>query len=141
MATGRTYSGREFSVILGIADNSDAAGGVGYDTQDANCVTGSKALFRVDSPLNDVAWDAGYNRAEIERAGSRALRAEDVINHYGSGVWTWDFSYVADNEKAVQNLMTLIYPTGGQNSAVSLEIPANPLVAAIPTAPELPVPT
>ena len=127
MATGRTYSGREFKCILGLADNSGSGGAIGSATQDANAVTGSKALMRVDSPLNDIAFDAGYNRSEIERAGSRALRAEDVINHYGSGIWTWDFSYVADNEIAVQNLLQLIYPDNGATTS-ALTIPANPVV-------------
>ena len=128
MATGRTYSGREWSVILGIADNSNANGQIGDLTQDANAVSDTKVLFRVDTPINDIAWDAAYSRSEIERAGVRAIRAEDVANHYGSGVWTWDFSYVADNEQACHDLLVLIYPQGGALSAGTLTIPANPAV-------------
>ena len=57
----RAYSGREFSLILGIADNDagSSAGAVGADTQDANAVSGSKVLMRVDSPINDFDFSAG----------------------------------------------------------------------------------
>ena len=131
MATGKTYSGRQFKVLLGLADNNagSSLGEVGADTQDANCTTSSKVYMRVDSPLNDVAWDAGYNRAEIERAGTRGLRAEDVINHYGSGVWTWDFSYVADKKQAIHNLLHLVYPNTA--SAVATALTINPTTDSV----------
>ena len=66
----RAYSGREFSLILGIADNDagSSVGAVGAATQDENAVSGSKVLMRVDSPINDFDFSAGYNRAEIARA-------------------------------------------------------------------------
>ena len=125
----RTYSGREWKVLLGVA-NSDAgasAGAIGARTQDANTESGTIAEFRVTNPVNDIAWDAAYQRAEIERAGRRGLGNADVINHYGSGTWTWDFDYPVDNEMAIQNLLTLIYPTNGVVTT-SLTIPANPTV-------------
>tara|TARA_Y100000593_G_scaffold15043_3_gene29118 strand:- start:9330 stop:10355 length:1026 start_codon:yes stop_codon:yes gene_type:complete len=127
----RAYSGREWKAILGIADvdAGSSAGAVGADTQDANTVTSSKAAFRVTNPVNDIAWDAAYQRAEIERAGYRGLRNDDIVNHYGSGSWTWDFDYPVDNEVALQNLMTLIYPTGYQGAANGiLTIGSNPSV-------------
>ena len=110
MATGRTYSGREWLMMIGLANNANGGGQIGNTAQDANLVAGSKVRLRPDAPLNDIAWDAGYQRAEIERAGFRGLRAEDVINHYGSGVWTWDFNYVAENLKGCNLLQHLIYP-------------------------------
>ena len=45
----RAYSGREWSAIVGIADNDTSGGKVGEATQDANAVSGSKVLMRVDS--------------------------------------------------------------------------------------------
>ena len=106
----RAYSGREFSAIVGIADNDagSSAGAVGAATQDANAVSASKFLMRVDSPVNMFDYSGGYNRAEIARAGSRVLREEDIINHYGSGVWTWDFDWLVDNEKGIQNMYAMM---------------------------------
>ena len=127
----RAYSGREFSLILGLADNDagSSLGAVGADTQDANAVTGSKVLMRVDSPINDFDFSAGYQRAEIARAGSRTLRAEDIVNHYGSGTWTYDFDYLVDNKKAAQNLLELIYPKHGGTITSSITFPAAPTVS------------
>lgn len=127
----RAYSGREFSLILGIADNDagSSLGAVGADTQDANAVTGSKVLMRVDSPINDFDFSAGYQRAEIARAGSRTLRAEDIVNHYGSGMWTYDFDYLVDNEKAIQNLVELMYPKHSDTITTSITYPAAPTVS------------
>ena len=125
MATGRAYSGREFNVIVGVQDISGAA--IGSAPTNAQFVT--KTMMRV-STLNDIAWDAGYQRAEIDRAGYRALRAEDVINHYGSGVWTWDFDWVVDNEVGLQNLMNLIYPSTASTAASTsgIVVTGNPTV-------------
>ena len=125
MATGRTYGGKEFNVIVGIQDLSAAAIGAAPTT--SQWVT--KNTMRV-STLNDIAWDAGYQRAEISRAGDRSLRAEDVINHYGSGVWTWDFAWAVDNEVGLQNLLNLIYPrsTSNPNASGGMIVPGSPLV-------------
>ena len=80
--------------------------------------------------LNDIAWDAGYNRAELSRSGTRFKRQEDIINHYGSGVWTWDFDWTVDNERGVQNLLDLIYPesSNGAESTSGFIIPIDPTV-------------
>ena len=124
----RAFSGRGWSAIVGIADNDagSSAGAVGAVTQDANAVSASKFLMRVDSPVNDFDWAAGYNRAEVARAGSRTLRAEDIVNHYGSGVWTWDFNWLVDNEKGIQNLLELMYPNHGGTIATAMTYPAAP---------------
>ena len=109
MATGRTYA-------------------LGDATADASAL--KKVAFRVNSPVNDVAWDAGYSRSEVERAGSRAFRAEDIINPYKGGIWTWDFEWIVDNEVCLQNLLNLIYPSSTTEAShgSGLVIPANPLV-------------
>ena len=125
----RAYSGREFSAIVGIADNDagSSVGAVGAATQDANAVSASKFLMRADA-VNMFDYSAGYNRAEVSRAGSRTLRAEDIINHYGSGVFTWDFDWLVDNEKGIQNLVELMYPSHGGTITTSVTYPAVPTV-------------
>ena len=124
----RAYSGREFSAIVGIADNDagSSAGAVGAATQDANAVSASKFLMRVDSPINMFDYSGGYNRAEVARAGSSTLREEDIINHYGSGMWTWDFDWLVDNEKGIQNLIELMYPNHGRTITTDIIYPAAP---------------
>jgi len=126
---GRAYSGREFSAIVGIADNDagSSAGAVGAATQDANAVSGSKFLMRADA-VNMFDYSAGYSRAEVARAGSRTLRAEDIVNHYGSGVFTWNFDWLVDNEKGIQNLVELMYPSHGGTITTSITYPAAPTV-------------
>ena len=126
----RVYSGREWSAIVGIANNDagSSVGAVGAVTQDANHVSLSKVLMRVDSPLNMFDYSASYQRAEIARSGVRSLRAEDIINHYGSGTWTWDFNWLVDNEKGIQNLLELMYPNHGGTIGTSMTYPAAPTV-------------
>ena len=128
----RAFSGREYTCIFGIADNNagSSAGAVGAATQDENAVSGSKVLLRVDAPMNDIDFSAGYNRAEIARAGSTALRHEDIVNHYGSGMWTWDFDYLVDNEKAIQNMLELMHPEHSSTIGTSMVYPANPTPSA-----------
>ena len=119
---GRAFSGREWSAIVGIADNNagSSAGEVGAATQDANAVSGSKVLMRVDSPLNMFDYSAGYQRSETQRAGATTMRAEDIINHYGSGIFTWDFDWLVDNEKGIQNLLHLMHPKHGDTITTSI---------------------
>ena len=93
MAQG--YSGKEFGCILGIQDISASAIGTAPTT--SQFVSGTKVQMRLET-VNDIAWDAGYNRTEINRSGNRAMRSEDIINHYGSGVFTWDFEYIVDKK-------------------------------------------
>ena len=119
---GRAFSGREWSAIVGIADNNagSSAGAVGAATQDANAVSGSKVLMRVDSPLNMFDYSAGYQRSETQRAGATTMRAEDIINHYGSGIFTWDFDWLVDNEKGIQNLLHLMHPKHNDTITTSI---------------------
>ena len=44
----RAYSGREWSAIVGIANNDTSGGKVGEATQDANAVAASKVLMMVN---------------------------------------------------------------------------------------------
>ena len=125
----RAYSGREWSAIVGIANNDagSSVGAVGAATQDANHVSLSKVLMRADT-TNMFDYSASYQRAEVSRAGVRVLRAEDIINHYGSGTWTWDFDWLVDNEKGIQNLLELMYPNHGGTITTSMTYPAAPTV-------------
>ena len=127
---GRAYSGREWSAIVGIADNDagSSAGAVGAVTQDANHVSLSKVLMRVDAPMNMIDFSAAYQRAEIARSGVRVLRSEDIVNQYGYGTWTWDFDWLVDNEIGIQNLLELMYPNHGGTITTSMTYPAAPTV-------------
>ena len=113
MATGRAYSGKEFSVRLGIRDQSDTGIGTAVST-DAH--TDTPVVYRLNG-LNDIAWDGGYQRTEVDRSGTRMKRLEDIISHYGSGVWTWDFDWTVDNEVGIQMLLDLIYPSNANGAA------------------------
>ena len=130
MATGTTYGGREFSVLIGIQDQSNAAAKIGVDTADTQCVTSTKILYRVDNPVNALAWDGGYMRNEVERGGSRIFRNEDIINPYKGGVWTWDFTWTVDNIQGFWNLLNLIYPsnTNGADHGSGWVLDATPTV-------------
>jgi len=126
MATGRAFSGNEFEVRLGIRDQSETAMGTAVST---GAHTLTPVVYRLNG-LNDIAWDGGYQRAELERTGTRMKRHEDIINHYGSGTWTWDFDWTVDNELGIQNLLNLIYPSNanGAAHASGFIIPAAPSV-------------
>tara|TARA_R100001244_G_scaffold89938_1_gene68312 strand:+ start:243 stop:1259 length:1017 start_codon:yes stop_codon:yes gene_type:complete len=121
------YSGREFKVIMGITDIDGTNGDIGDPQNDERFESNSNIDFRVVPPVSDIDFTAGMQRSEIVRAGRRTLAAEDIIQHNGSGSYTWDFSYVADNEMACQNLLNLIYPGDGSVTG-DLAIPAAPTV-------------
>ena len=125
MATTRGYGGKEFQVRLGIRDQSST--GIGA-VPGADAHTLTPVVYRLNG-LNDIAWDAGYQRTELNRTSTRMKRGEDIINHYGSGVWTWDFDWTVDNEVGIQNLLNLIYPenANGADHTSGFVIPHSPL--------------
>ena len=124
MAKG--YSGKEFGCIIGIQDVSDQAIGTAV-AADADFVANTRVQMRLDT-INDFNFDGGYQRTELNRSGSRSIRSEDIINHYGSGIWTWDFEYIVDNYMGIQNLLNLIYPETASTAASTsgVVIPAAP---------------
>lgn len=126
MATGRAYGGKEFSVRIGRRDQSATALGTAVTT-DAHTLT--PVVYRLNG-LNDIVWDGGFQRTEVDRTGTRIKRFEDIIDHYGSGVWTWDFDWTVDNEVGIQNLLDLLYPSNANGAAHAngFVIPANPTV-------------
>ena len=128
MAVGRGFGGKEFSVRIGRRDQSATAVGTAVST-DAHTL--SPVVYRLNG-LNDIAWDAGYQRTELDRTGTRVKRAEDIINHYGSGSWTWDFDWTCDNEVGIQNLLDLLYPSNANGAASSsgFIVPASPTVVS-----------
>ena len=106
------YSGREYTVTLGTQDQSGQA--IGNATVDLI----ANHAFRVVTPVNDIAWDGGFQVSDVRRSGRRAMTAEDRIQHYGYGTWTWDFDYLVDNEACAQVLLTAI--GNGQASTTSM---------------------
>ena len=126
MATTRGYSGKEFTVRLGIQDVS--ATNLGTQPADNTHIL-TPVVYRLNG-LSDIAWDAGYSRAELSRSGQRLKRSNDIISHYGSGTWTWDFDWTMDNEVGIQNLLNLIYPSNanGADHANGFVVNAAPTV-------------
>ena len=115
------YSGKEWQVVLAKKDQSASAIG----TATNGFVASSNVFFRV-SAVNDFDFSAGFQTAEVQRAGRRAMTDEDMISHYGSGTWTWAFDYLVENETAIQNLLSLIY--GGATVTTALTVPADPVI-------------
>lgn len=131
MATGRAYGAKEFGVLIGIQDQSEDGSNIGSAPDAAGEIINKVQMGL--STINDIAFDAGYQRSELSRAGRRAMRAEDVINHYGSGSWTFDFDWVCDNEVGLQNLLNLIYPETATTaaSASGIVIPGAPTTTSM----------
>lgn len=115
MATNRGFSGKEWRAYLAREDLSDAA--IGTAPTDAGHLHNPIEL-RLNG-INDIAWDAGYSVTELSRTGERIKRAEDVIQHYGSGMWTWDFDYTVDSHQALWHLLDLIYPSNANGASVA----------------------
>tara|TARA_Y100001938_G_scaffold21572_1_gene27758 strand:+ start:13971 stop:15008 length:1038 start_codon:yes stop_codon:yes gene_type:complete len=126
MATTRGFSGKEFRCYIGTQDISAAPIGTAPSAA-AHLAPTNGFEFRLNG-INDIAWDAGYTMSELSRTGARMKRAEDVIQHYGSGVWTWDFDYTVDNKSVLHNLLNLIYPSNanGADHASGFILDANP---------------
>ena len=117
------FSGNQYRVGLGIRDHSSQALGSGTTSVDA--VTEMKL-----ATVNDIAWDGAFQTATVAKSGRRAYLNQDYISQYGSGVWTWDFDYLADDQYVCQKLLSLINPVtgGGNTAATSTTIASNPLV-------------
>lgn len=125
------YSGKQWTVAIGIPNNDagSSVGEVGAGITQIDNLTGNLNLMRV-ATVNDVAWEAGYTAAQIDRVGNRSVAKEDYMNHYGSGTWTWDFEYVVDSATVMQQLLQMVYPDGGVTSTV-FQIPAVPSVPGL----------
>ncbi|QDP66187.1 MAG: hypothetical protein Tp1111DCM1112741_17 [Prokaryotic dsDNA virus sp.] len=99
-------SGREYKCIVGKQDiNVLNIGGDG-SLADDDFVSGSRLFMRLNQ-LNNINYDAAFTNASVMRSGRRAYEDGDFIRHYGSGVWTWDFDYLVENEVMLQTLLSL----------------------------------
>tara|TARA_R100000005_G_C4996893_1_gene203672 strand:- start:1527 stop:2564 length:1038 start_codon:yes stop_codon:yes gene_type:complete len=117
MATTRGFSGKEFRCYIGTQDISAAPIGTAPSAA-AHLAPTNGFEFRLNG-INDIAFDAGYTITDLSRTGARIKRAEDVIQHYGSGMWTWDFDYTVDNKSVLHNLLNLIYPSNANGADAS----------------------
>ena len=92
------YSGKQFEAYVSI--QSDALG--------TNDVSGTLYKMRL-TEVNDIDWSAGFQSADIERAGQRVLRPTDHIKVYKGGTFTWAFDgLVIENEAMLQTLLQLV---------------------------------
>ena len=99
-------SGREYQLVVGKQDVSALAIGGDGSLADADFVSGSRLFMRV-AQINGINYDGGFQTADVMRSGRRALEDGDLIRHYGSGVWTYDFDYLVENEVMLQTLLSL----------------------------------
>ena len=112
-------SGREYKCIVGKQDVSALALGGDGDLADADFVSGSRLFMRLNQ-LNNINYDAAFTTASVMRSGRRAYEDGDFIRHYGSGVWTWDFDYLVENEVMLQTLLSLA--TGKEDCTGAIDI-------------------
>ena len=101
MATN--YSGKQWQAVVALRDQSASAIGSGA----GDFVSNSNLFMELDT-VNGIAFDGGLQSSEAVKAGRRMLHDEDMVQHYGSGTWTWDFDYLVKNEVLIQNLLGLI---------------------------------
>ena len=88
-------SGREYQLVVGKQDVSALAIGGDGSLADADFVSGSRLFMRV-AQINGINYDGGFQTADVMRSGRRSLEDGDMIRHYGSGVWTYDFDYLVE---------------------------------------------
>jgi len=100
-------SGREYKVIVGKQDVSALAIGGDGDIAAADFVSGSNMFMRLGA-LNGINYDAAFSTSEALRSGRRAYEDGDLIRHYGSGTWTWDFDYLVENNLLLETLVSLV---------------------------------
>ena len=109
------YSGRQFSVTIGVQDQSAQAIGSSTVTNIANL------NMRLSPPVSDISWDGGMQVSEVRRTGRRMMEAGDRVQQYGSGEWTWDFDYLVENEAVSQVLFKNIANGQACTSATTID--------------------
>ena len=112
-------SGREYKCIVGKQDVSALALGGDGNLADADFVSGSRLFMRLNQ-LNNINYDAAFTTASVMRSGRRAYEDGDFIRHYGSGVWTWDFDYLVENEVMLQTLLSLATGVADCTGAITI---------------------
>ena len=114
-------SAREYNIIVGKQDVSELAIGGDNDIADADFVSGSR-LFMRNATMTGINYDNAFTTSEVLRTGRRSLEDGDLIRHYGSGSWTFDFDYLVENEVMAQTLLSLA--TGIADVSTSAQITA-----------------
>ena len=112
-------SGREYKCIVGKQDVSELALGGDGNLAAGDFVSGTRLFMRVNQ-LNPINYDAAFQTASVMRAGRRAYADSDLIRHYGSGMWTWDFDYLVENEVMLQTLLSLATGVNDFSGAVTI---------------------
>ena len=100
-------SGREYKAIVGVQDVSALAIGGDGNLADADFVSGSRLFMRVNQ-VAGINYDGAFQTGTVLRAGRRAYEDGDLIRHYGSGIWTWDFDYLVENNIMLESLVSLV---------------------------------
>ena len=117
-------SGREYKCIVGKQDVSALAIGGDGSLADADFVSGSKLFMRLNQ-LSGINYDAAFTTGTVMRSGRRAYEDGDLIRHYGSGVWTWDFDYLVENEVMLQTLLSLVTGVAATTGAITINAAAH----------------
>lgn len=112
-------SGREYKLIIGKQDQSALAIGGDGDLADADFVSGTRLFMRVDQ-INGINYDAGFTTSEVLRSGRRTYEDGDMIRHYGSGTWSFDFDYLVENKVMLQTLMSLALDIADTTSTITV---------------------
>ena len=112
-------SGREYNIVVGKQDVSELAIGGDGSLADADFVSGSRLFMRTGS-VSGINYDGAFTSTEVLRAGRRSIEDGDLIRHYGSGVWTWDFDYLVENEVMLQTLLSLVTEVDDCTSAIEI---------------------
>ena len=99
-------SGREYKVIVGKQDVSALAIGGDGNLADADFVSGSRLFMRLNQ-TSGINYDGAFQTATVLRSGRRAYEDGDLVRHYGSGVWTFDFDYLVENNIMLETLVSL----------------------------------
>ena len=100
-------SGREYNVIVGKQDVSALAIGGDGNLADADFVSGTRLFMRLNQTTG-INYDGAFQTSEVLRSGRRAYEDGDMIRHYGSGTWTWDFDYLVENNIMLESLVSLV---------------------------------
>ena len=117
----KNFSGKQWQCVVGVRDQSATAIGSGAGT----FVNNSNLFMELDT-INGIAFDGGLQSSEAVKSGRRMLNDEDMVQHYGSGTWTWDFDYLVKNELLLQQLLGLVY-NGDYHSGDNFTVPVAPV--------------
>ena len=67
-----------------------------------------------------INYDGAFQTATVLKSGRRAYEDGDFIRHYGSGIWTWDFDYLVENEVMLQTLLSLVTGKSDCTGAITI---------------------